>query len=90
MSDNDERSFEEKMHSNWKNRTGEDYSPQRMIECWPLYGAQRRAAALDEIDWQIANTEISNSPSAIRAGAERLALRRELRALHAKMRAVGK
>ena len=36
MSDNDERSFEEKMHSNWKNRTGEDYSPQRMIECWPL------------------------------------------------------
>ena len=84
----DPRSFEERMQSNFRNRTGEDWSPQKTVDSFALYGPQQRAEALDQIDFEISRTELGNNPSEIKTAASRLALKRNLQSLHQKMLAV--
>ncbi|UPJ31012.1 hypothetical protein [Bradyrhizobium sp. CW1] len=84
----DERSFEDRMQGNFRNRTGEDWSPQKTVDSFTLYGPEQRAQALDQLDVEISRTEISNNPTAIKTAASRLALKRELQSLHQKMLAV--
>jgi hypothetical protein len=91
MPDNyDERSFEERMQSAYRNRSGEDWSSQKSIENFPLYAPEPRAQALDALDLEIARTEVNNSPSALKTAAQRLALRRQLRSIHDKLLTVGR
>jgi hypothetical protein len=86
MTDNyDERTFEERMQSGFRNRTGEDWTPQKTVDSFARYGPEQRAQALDQIDFEISRTELSNNPQAIKTAAQRLALKRQLQALHHQM-----
>jgi hypothetical protein len=84
----DTRSFEERVQSNFRNRTGEDWSPQKTVDTFALYGPEQRAQALDQLDFELSRTGVSSNPSAIKTAASRLALKRELQSLHQKMLAV--
>lgn len=88
MTDFDTRSFEERMQSAYRNRTGEDWTPQKTVDSFALYGPQHRAEALDQLDAEISRTEVNNNPSAIKTAAQRLALKRQLQSQHHKMLAV--
>ncbi|WP_420971522.1 hypothetical protein [Bradyrhizobium sp. B120] len=83
--DYDERSFEERMQSNFKSRTGVDWSPQATIDNFVLFGPEQRADALDQIDLEISKTDVDDNPNALATAAQRLHLRRELQSLHHKM-----
>ncbi|XSC46797.1 hypothetical protein ACF1BQ_014595 [Bradyrhizobium sp. RDT10] len=84
----DTRSFEERMQSGYRNRSGEDWTPQKTVDSFALYGPQQRAEALDQLDLEISRTEVSSNPQAIKTAAQRLALRRQLRSQHQEMLAV--
>lgn len=84
----DDRSFEERMQSNFRNRTGEDWTPQKTVDSFTLYGPEQRAQALDQLDVEISRTEVGNNPSAMKTAASRLTLKRQLQSLHHKMLAV--
>jgi hypothetical protein len=84
----DTRPFEERLQSSYRNRTGEDWTPQKTVDGFALYGPQQRAEALDQLDLEISRTEVDNNPSAMKTAAQRLALRRELQSLHHQMIAV--
>ena len=73
----------EKISENW---TGEAFSPERTLEEFHLYGHAKRAAALDQFDTELANT----NPSNLRRYAELNDLHRRMRTAHANLRSVGR
>jgi hypothetical protein len=80
--------FEKRAEGMWANR-GVEFSPETARKEFVLSGPDRRAQALDDLDKAIDDTgELSEGTGACRTASDRIALRRDLRALHHRMLSV--
>lgn len=85
MSD-DKPDFIERTASVSRNWTGEEWGPDESLRAFQLYGPDRRAATLDEMDQQLREIE----PTNLRRYAQLNALRRDMDRVHHNLRKVGR
>jgi hypothetical protein len=85
MSDDDFIEKVEKSHERW---TGEQGSPERTLDAFPLYGRAKRIEALEQID--LAVKETSATDGALRRYTQLTALQRDMERLHQLMIRNGK
>jgi hypothetical protein len=78
--------FLEDANSISKNWTGEEITPEKMIDLFALYGHSRRAAYLDNLDKQMKTPNDSN----LRKLSDLITLKGELSALHHRLRESGR
>ncbi len=82
MSEDD---FIERTRKHWANR-GLDYSADALVNNFALYGREKRASSLDQIDAELSNGgEISSSEGAMRRAADLALLRSELGEIHQRL-----
>lgn len=80
---NGDSDFTSRMESTWRNWRGEDWTPEKAVQNFQLYGPAKRAAALDQFDEELRNvTEIPNNPTELRKHVELFGLRRRLDEVH--------
>jgi hypothetical protein len=78
--------FLEDANSIAKNWTGEEITPESMIDQFALYGHAKRAAYLDNLDKQMKTPNDSN----LRRLSDLITLKGELSALHHRLRESGR
>jgi hypothetical protein len=76
MSDNDFMKRVAKSHERW---TGQEWSPEKTLENFPLYGKAKRIEALEQID---AAVEAANPEGNLREYARLTRLQREVQLQH--------
>lgn len=91
MSD-DKSDFIGRMENTWRNWRGEDWTPEKAVENFTLYGPARRAQALDEFDAELRDDggPISSNPNDLRRAAELRGLRSKLDEVHHNLRKVNR
>lgn len=73
-----DENYIERAQKDWKLDHGEDITPDQMVELFPLFGPERRAAALRNIDSSLENAGTGN----LKSYAQQTNLRRKLGRLH--------
>ncbi|MCK1304703.1 MULTISPECIES: hypothetical protein [unclassified Bradyrhizobium] len=85
MSD-DDRNFIDAARDVSKNWSGEDISPDGMLQEFQLYGHAKRSGILDQIDTEYSNADTSD----LRKYHEMVTLRRNLKQVHHTLRKAGR
>jgi hypothetical protein len=52
--------FIKKVSKSWERHTGEEWSPERTLQNFPLYGKSKRIEALSQIDEAVKDADTSN------------------------------
>jgi hypothetical protein len=92
MSDpnNDDRNFVDVAKDVSRNWSGEEITPDGMLNEFELFGPAKRAGILDDIDKDFRDASPSSDPSALRKYSEMVTLRREMQRRHHTLRRAGR